>query len=226
MSCHTWPLTSLWDQQINSFMELFKTVSYCQCLYRQHRGIQRIMYGDSKYHVLVFLQISCHIWCLISLLHFMSAFLSSRSQDALFFLDYKDLKVHLKGARKTRWIYICTKTNTVYLKANTVHWVSCLGKGLHSECFVWCNVFGLLLIILLVCSNKDVLSFCVIICGCALRLILIVSFSISFSLLLSQLATFSSACLMICNLLVLSKEVDFSAKKQSVQGQCELCWKR
>lgn len=217
MSCHTWPLTSLWDQQINSFMEL--TVSYCQCLYRQHRGIQRIMYGDSKYHVLVFLQISCHIWCLMSLLHFMSAFLSSRSQDALFFLDYKDLKVHLKGARKTRWICICTK-------ANTVHWVSCLGKGLHSECFVWCNVFGLLLIILLVCSNKDVPSFCVIICGCALRLILIVSFSISFSLLLSQLATFSSACLMICNLLVLSKEVDFSAKKQSVQGQSELCWKR
>lgn len=129
------------------------------------------------------------------------------------FLDYKDLKVHLKGARKTKWIYICTKTNTVYLKANTVHWVSCLGKGLHSECFVWCNDFGLLLIILLVFSNKDVLSFCVIICGRALRLILIVLFSISFSLLLSQLATFSAACLMICNLLVLSKEVDFSAKK-------------
>lgn len=91
---------------------------------------------------------------------------------------------------------------------------------------LWCNDFGLLLITLLVFSNKDVLSFCVIICGCALRLILIVLFSISFSLLLSQLATFSSACLMICNLLVLSKEVDFSAKKQSAQGQSELCWKR
>lgn len=106
MSCHTWPLTSLWDQQINSFMELFKTVSYCQCLYRQHRGIQRIMYGDSKYHVLVFLQISCHIWCLISLLHFMSAFLSSRSQNALFFLDYKDLKVFKRSKENKVNIYM------------------------------------------------------------------------------------------------------------------------